>query len=63
MMNLKDSILLFAGSVAGIIGSFMRITHTDGGDFIQGVGAGLLIVLAFNVLPKLFKRKNETSTK
>ena len=62
-MNSKDSILLVAGSVAGIIGTFLRLTHTDGGDFFSGFGAAFLAVLAFNVLPKLFKRKNETSTK
>ncbi|HCW08085.1 MAG TPA: hypothetical protein DGG95_12055 [Cytophagales bacterium] len=62
-MNSKDSILLISGSVAGIIGTFLHLTHTAGGDFFQGLGSGFMIVLAFNVLPKIFKRKNETFTK
>jgi hypothetical protein len=62
-MNLKDSILLIAGSVAGIIGSFLTVTQTDGGEFFRGLGAGFLIVLSFNVIPKLIKKKNETTSR
>ena len=62
-MNTKESILFFAGAIAGIVGSFLRITQTEGGDFFLGIGTGLYVGLALTVLPKIFNRKNETSTK
>ncbi|MBL7872284.1 MAG: hypothetical protein JNM78_11770 [Cyclobacteriaceae bacterium] len=62
-MELKNSLLLVAGSVAGIIGVFLKITHTDGGEFFRGLGLGLMIVFCFNVFPKLVKKKNEITTR
>jgi len=38
-MNLKNSVLLIAGSAAGIVGSFLILTHTPGGEFFRGFGA------------------------
>jgi hypothetical protein len=58
-MELKNSLLLVAGSVAGIIGVFLKVTHTDGGEFFQGLGMGFTIVFSFNVFPKLVKKKNQ----
>jgi len=62
-MNLKNSILLIVGSVAGIIGTFVRQTNTEGGEYFQGLGAGILIVLSFDVIPMLIKKKNETTSR
>ncbi|HNV28677.1 MAG TPA: hypothetical protein PKJ83_06065 [Cyclobacteriaceae bacterium] len=62
-MNLKNSVLLIAGSAAGIVGSFLTLTHTPGGEFLRGFGAGILIVLSFHVIPKLIKKKYETTSR
>ncbi|MDZ7646779.1 MAG: hypothetical protein U5K54_06115 [Cytophagales bacterium] len=62
-MDLKNSLLLIGGSVAGIIGVLLNQTHTEGGDFFQGLGIGFLIVLGFNVIPKLVNKKNETTSR
>lgn len=43
-MELKNSLLGIAGSVAGIIGVFLKVTHADGGEFFQGLGIGFMIV-------------------
>ena len=57
MMNLKDSILLFAGSIAGIIGSFMRVTHTSRSDFFLGLAAGLTLASLTSMISKKIKAK------
>jgi hypothetical protein len=62
-MNLKNSILLIAGSLAGIIGIFIKQTNTAAGEYFQGLGAGILIVLSFDVVPMLIKKKNETTSR
>ncbi len=62
-MELKNTIIGIAGSVAGIIGSFLKVTHTDGGEFFQGLGIGFMIVFCFNVFPKLIKKKNEITSR
>jgi ABC-type transport system involved in multi-copper enzyme maturation permease subunit len=62
-VSLKDTLLLFLGSSIGIIGSLLGITHMQGADFVNGLGAGVMLVFCINVLPKLIKRKNETIAK
>lgn len=62
-MSVKQTVLLFVGSVLGIAGSFMNLTHVPGGDFVKGVGAGFAIVLSVELIPKLLKKKNETIAK
>jgi len=62
-MNLKNTVLLIAGSAAGIVGSFLTQTHTPGGEFFRGFGTGILIVLSFHVIPKLIKKKYETTSR
>lgn len=62
-MDLKNSLLLIGGSVAGIIGVFLKETHTEGGEFFQGLGIGFMIALCFNVVPKLLKKKNEITSR
>lgn len=62
-MELKNSLLLVAGSVAGIIGSFLKVTHTEGGEFFSGLGMGFLIVFCINIVPKLVKKKNEITSR
>ncbi|MBK8291840.1 MAG: hypothetical protein IPK96_13820 [Flammeovirgaceae bacterium] len=62
-MDLKNSLLLIGGSVAGIIGVVLNQTPTAGGEFFQGLGIGFLIILSFNVIPKLYKKKNETTSR
>lgn len=62
-MSLKQTLLLFVGSILGIAGSCMKVTDVPGSEFIKGIGAGLVIVLAIDVIPKLIKKKNETIAK
>lgn len=62
-MDLKNSLLLIGGSVAGIIGVFLKETHTVGGEFFQGLSIGFMIALCFNVVPKLLKKKNEITSR
>ena len=62
-MDLKNSLLLIGGSVAGIIGIFLKLTRTEGGEYFQGLGMGFMIVLYFNVAPKLLKKKNEITSR
>jgi hypothetical protein len=62
-MELKNSLLLVAGSMAGIIGSFLKVTHTGGSDFFRGLGMGLLIVFCINIASKFVKKKNETTSR
>ena len=51
-MNLKKTLyLLIAGSTAGIVGIFMNQTNTARGEYFQRLGAGILIVLSFDVVP------------
>jgi hypothetical protein len=61
MMSLKNSLLLFIGSILGIAGSFMKLTDVPGSEFTKGIGAGFVIVLAIDVISKLIKNKNETT--
>lgn len=63
MMSSKNSLLLFMGSILGVSGSFMNITDVPGSEFIKGIGAGFMIVLAVDLIPKLIKKKNETTAK
>lgn len=62
-MSVKQTVLLFVGSVLGIAGSFMDTTHVPGADFVRGVGAGFVIILSVELIPKLLKKKNETIAK
>ena len=62
-MDLKNSLLLIGGSVAGIICTFLKLTRTEGGEYFQGLGMGFMIVLCFNVVPKLLKKKNEITSR
>ncbi|MBL7876241.1 MAG: hypothetical protein JNL53_11295 [Cyclobacteriaceae bacterium] len=62
-MDLKNSLLLMADSIAGIIGSFLKVTQTDSGEFSQGLGLGFIIVFCLNVFPKLVKKKNEITSR
>ncbi len=62
-MELKNTLLGIAGSVAGIIGVFLKVTHTDGGEFFHGLGIGFMIVFCYNVFPKLVKKKNEITSR
>ena len=62
-MNLKNSILLIAGLVAGIIGTFLIQAHIPGGLFARGLGIGFLIVFSFDVIPTLIKKKHETTSR
>jgi hypothetical protein len=52
-MNLKNSILVIASLIAGIVGTFLNQTQIPGGLFVRGLGIGFPIVLSFNVIPKL----------
>jgi hypothetical protein len=60
-MNLKQTILFIAASLIGIIGVFLDQTNKEGGDSLKGVGIGIMITLAFQIVPQLIKRKKETS--
>jgi hypothetical protein len=60
-MSLKQTLLLFVGSVLGIAGSFMKVVGVAGSEFVKGIGAGFVIVLAIDVISKLIKNKNETT--
>ena len=55
--------MLIAGSLAGIIGIFIKQMNTAGRQYFQGLGAGILIVLSFDVVPILIKKKNETTSR
>lgn len=62
-MSLKQTLLLFVGSVLGIAGSFMKVVGVAGSEFVKGIGAGFVIVLAIDLIPTLIKKKNETTAK
>jgi hypothetical protein len=62
-MSLKQTLLLFVGSVLGMAGSFMKVVGVAGSEFVKGIGAGFVIVLAIDLIPTLIKKKNETTAK
>jgi hypothetical protein len=62
-MSLKQTLLLFVGSVLGIAGNFMKVVGVAGSEFVKGIGAGFVIVLAIDLIPTLIKKKNETTAK
>jgi|688.fasta_scaffold13500_2 hypothetical protein len=63
-MSLKQTLLLFVGSVLGMAGSFMKVVGVAGSEFVKGIGAGFVIVLAIDlIITKLIRNKNETTAK
>lgn len=63
LMNTKDSLLLVVGSMAGIVGTLLSLSNKSGGDYLKGLGAGLMVVFCINVIPKIIRKKNETIAK